>query len=76
MNPIDIDRVRYEDSITEYNDPLLLIELDEIKALIDEFLPLNLREDYLRLLDGLDIPSQRRKKVEEVIQEIWEMYNG
>lgn len=46
------------------------VELDNMVRLIDIHLPITLREDYLRLLDGVSIPRNRREKVENAITEL------
>lgn len=46
------------------------IELDEIKTKINLNLPMDMRIDYLRMLDGVYVPKQRRIEIENKILEI------
>ncbi len=44
----------------------------ELSTLIDAELPLDLRADYLRLLDGVKVPAARRRQLQRAVLEILE----
>ena len=46
------------------------VEINEIKNKIDENLPGELRQDYLRITQGVSIPQYRRERVLAAIREI------
>ena len=78
LRPISLDLINHDEqtSIHIEDDPLFHLELKEIKDLINSHLNIHLREDYLKMLDGLYIPYMRRKKVEEAILNIMEENYG
>lgn len=43
---------------------------NELRALLDKELPVELRRDYLQMLDGKVIPKARRERVREAVLEI------
>lgn len=74
MEPIDIDHVNGD---TEHNmymeaDFLLDVELSEILCIINQRLDVSLREDYLKMLEGITIPKNKRDLIEYNICEILE----
>jgi hypothetical protein len=69
MRPIDVDSVP-EHNMTASNDVLEEVELNELLALIDTQLPLELRSDYLKLRAGVSVPKDRKQRVREAITEI------
>lgn len=73
MEPKDIGF--YEDNEREAamsyeQDHLDKIQYEETVALINAKLPLELRADYLRMLDGTYVSQARKKNVEQAILEI------
>lgn len=75
MDTIDIDSIRdvdHESHMSVYLDLLDHLETKEIRKLIDDNLSINMREDYLRLVDGAYVPQHRKKRLEEAIKEIME----
>lgn len=46
------------------------VELNDIKNRIDENLPGELRQDYLRITQGVSIPAYRKERVLSAIREI------
>jgi DNA-directed RNA polymerase specialized sigma24 family protein len=76
MEPIDIDNVRLDNEEHMSYSYYISDELDikAFKSLIDECLPLELREDYLRIHDGVLIPKQKRERVEREIMSILEQH--
>jgi DNA-directed RNA polymerase specialized sigma24 family protein len=72
MRPVALDRVADEkerrtrtDSTAEGD-----VQAAELKRLIDEKLPVELRADYLKMLGGVSIPPPRRKVVEAAVKDI------
>ena len=59
-----------EDDILDSDNTESEVECKELWNRIDTELPANLREDYLRLLDGVSIPSKRKKKLLEALASI------
>lgn len=74
MEPIDIDNVNGD---TERNmhvnaDFLIDVELSELLSLINQNLDIHLREDYLKMLEGITIPKHKREIIETRIFDILE----
>lgn len=46
------------------------VELDELLRKIDLQLPLEFRQDYLKMREGLSVPKSRRREIESIIQSI------
>lgn len=46
------------------------IELNEIKNIIDQYLPFDLRKDYLKLANGLPVKPKRKEEIINTIKEI------
>jgi len=74
MEPIDIDRVNGDNESNMYTvcNPLNRMELNEILRIIDEHLDIQLRADYLRMLEGLYVQKSKREIIESQILEILE----
>jgi DNA-directed RNA polymerase specialized sigma24 family protein len=49
-------------------------EFDELKLYINENLPMDVRTDYLRMIEGLSLPKSRRDKVRDAILEVYKDY--
>lgn len=58
------EKTSYPDDITSN------LEIDEIRTKINLHLPIDMRIDYLRMLDGVYVPKQRRTEIENKILEI------
>jgi hypothetical protein len=74
MEPIDIDNVNCntEPNAYEYQNLHAQLELDEIFIIINKHLDIQLRADYLRMLEGLHVPKPKREAIENKIIEILE----
>ena len=74
MEPIDIDNVNCDAERNMYvnADFLIDIELSELLVLINQGLDVSLREDYLKMLEGITIPKHKRQIIEAHIFEILE----
>lgn len=73
INTVDIDAITNidkESSMFEYMDPTIIMENDEVFSLIDKFLPISMRTDYLRIMDGDKVSKNRRMRVYAKIKEI------
>lgn len=72
MRPLDLGNIcderekRTRTAPTAHQDA----ETAELKRLIDEQLPVDLRSDYLRMLAGVSIPKSRRDEIERVLRSI------
>ncbi len=74
MEPLSIDSVQDERELNMWTkiDFLNEIQVQDIFTLIDRFLPVHLRADFLRMKQGVLIPKPRRAKVEALIITILE----
>lgn len=68
---LDCECIDYvEDDVLDTTNAESEVECKELWNRIDTELPASLREDYLRLLDGVSIPSKRKKKLLEALASI------
>jgi len=77
-DPIDLGSVKDEEeqNMKMYADSTGDIEFQEIETLVNQYLPVELRPDYLRFRDGCNISKTRRNKIEEYLEDIlMEHYN-
>ena len=74
MEPIDIDNVNGDSERNMYVDAdfLLDVELSEILSIINQRLDVSLRQDYLKMLEGISISKNKRQLIEANICEILE----
>lgn len=56
----------------EEKDGGLQLDLSEIKSIIDKFLPVEYRSDYLKYLNGVHIPKKRKVVLIQVIKDLLE----
>ena len=77
MEPIDIDNINadYEKNMYIHSDLLSNMEFREIINAINENLDISLREDYLRMLEGVSIPRQKKSLIEDTIIGILDEYH-
>lgn len=68
MEPDDIENFSYELFLRK--DPHEQVYYNEMMERINLKLPVELRSDFLRMRDGLRIPTQRQNRVREAIAEI------
>lgn len=70
LGAVDIDSVNWdmEKSLTSTDDVYENVELRDIEATIDRYLPISLRKDYLRMKAGIKIHRGRAKKIRDFIQ--------
>lgn len=76
MKPIDIDNVSTDDepNIAFQPDFVQDVEIAELMTIIDKELPIALRADYLRMLDGITIAKTKRELIESIIIKILESH--
>lgn len=68
---LDCDNIDFlKEDISEQSSSIEELESQELYDKIDAELPSELREDYLRLLDGVSIPTKRKRKLLEALAEI------
>lgn len=72
MRPLDMSNVSDEHEINMRNESV--VEDDtmalELRNLLDREIPVELRRDYLQMLDGKSLPKAKRERVREVVLEI------
>lgn len=68
IRPLDISSVSDDDLTNEefFNS----INLSSILKKIDKQLPMELRSDFLKMLDGVPVPKQKKEKVREFLEQI------
>ena len=76
LNPIDIHSNIKEERKISYKSSLLdTLEIIDLVDKINKELPVEFREDYLRLKEGLSVPKARRERIEQLITEIVENHD-
>ena len=77
LTAVDIDSVNWdtERSLTSKDDVCSAVELRDIEATIDKYLPISLRKDYLKMKAGIKINRGRVKKIREFIEALLEELN-
>ena len=72
MEPIDISSVRdeHENNMRLVDDFIHTVEDQELLDMIDEYLDVGLRADYLRILNGVYVPKPRREQIYNEINRI------
>lgn len=76
VEPLDIDNIcsDEESGVTTNNDFIEDVEIAELKSIVDQELPVNLRSDYIRMLHDIQIPKTRRNLIEFSIIQILEKH--
>ena len=74
MKPIEIssvqDSIGHENNVKYCPDFGFDFDVGEIKKVLNDYLPIEYRHDYLKLLGGIHIPKTKRLKLIEVIRNI------
>ena len=72
MEPIDINSVRdeHENNMRLDDDFIHTVEDQELLDIIDTYLDVGLRADYLRILNGVYVPKPRREQIYNEINRI------
>lgn len=76
LEPIDIDHVNCDHEPNSYYecDPLENMQINELFIIINKHLEIELRIDYLKMLEGITVPKARRDIIEQRILDILEEY--
>jgi len=76
MDPIDIYSVDNENEKSMSMPDNLFYDLTrcEIQSLIEKNMPLDLKIDYEKMLDGKNLPIIKKQKIEEIILDILDKY--
>ena len=74
VQPLDISNIRDENerNMKRFVDVHENTVNAELFSIIDKNLPINMRSDFRKIVEGVHIPKPRRIKIEEIIQEIVE----
>jgi len=72
MEPLDISSIRDEKESGMSTDDNFIadIETKEIVSVIDKYLDVSMRSDYLRMLHEVYVPKHRREQIIETITNI------
>ncbi len=72
MEPLDIDNIRDEHERNMRGDDNIVEELAkrELMGIVDTYLDMSLRSDYLRILHGVYVPKPRREHIYQAIMQI------
>tara|TARA_R110000751_G_scaffold56608_3_gene120629 strand:- start:424 stop:1056 length:633 start_codon:yes stop_codon:yes gene_type:complete len=79
VQPLDITNIRDENekNMKKFTDVHEQTVKSELFSIIDRNLPVNLRSDFRKIMEGVHIPKPRRLKIEEYIRNIIEEnYDG
>ena len=74
IEPLHISKVKhdYESNMQYYDDPTITLDIQAALKHIDEALPIDMREDYLKMKDDIYISKTRREEIETKIKEVLE----
>lgn len=78
MEPLDIDNIRDEHERNMRGEENIVDELaqKELIGIVDTYLDMGLRSDYLRILHGVYVPKPRREQIYEAIMQILREHKG
>lgn len=68
IRPLDIDSVSEEDLSNE--EFLSHINLSSILKKINDTLPVDLRSDFLKMMDGISVPKPKKERVRQFLKDI------
>ena len=69
MRPIDISSIHEDDNPFD-KEMIDSVNFGEIRKIIDRKLDMDLRADFLRMLEGMYVPKDRKIKIREAIREM------
>ena len=74
MEPLNIELIRdeHEDNMKQMDSFIDRVDTAELFNLIDEYLDISFRADYLRILHGVYVPKPRREQIYKEIYTIFE----
>lgn len=78
MEPLNIDNIRDEHERNMRGEENIVDELaqKELMNIVDTYLDMGLRSDYLRILHGVYVPKPRREQIYEAIMQILREHKG
>ena len=78
MEPLNIEMIRdeHEDNMKQMDSFIDRVDTAELFNLIDEYLDISFRADYLRILHGVYVPKPRREQIYKEIYTIFEEHRG
>ena len=78
MCPLDISLVNAEDenALVDSDNVIDNVEREEILRKIDQYLPVVLRRDYLKMRDGVKVNRGRAKKITTFLLTLLSEFNG
>ena len=69
-------QLEYEDSILDHSEKFSTsyakIDLEDMAKLVDQHIPANIRMDYLKMINDIYVPKQRREEIVQIIKELLE----
>ena len=76
MEPLNIELIRdeHEDNMKQMDSFIDHVDTAEIFNLIDEYLDISFRADYLRIMHGVYVPKPRREQIYQEICKIFERH--
>jgi len=76
MESCSVDSIRSQTEVATSSKPLEKMERDELVQLVDRHLPVGLRSDYRRMVEGVHLPKRRRVRVDDAIRQILREHYG
>lgn len=78
MEPLNIESIRdeHENNMKQMDSFIDHVDTAELFNLIDEFLDISFRADYLRILHGVYVPKPRREQIYQEIYILFERHKG
>lgn len=76
LEPQDIHGIKHDPSMTIHHDYLDKMAVDELQEIINREIPVSMREDYLRIIEGLYVHKSKRAKIEELLKSIIEKWQN
>jgi len=70
MEPCSVESIRSQAEAATTNSALEKMERDELVQLIDRHLPVGLRSDYRRMVEGVRLSKRRRQRIMDAIKQI------
>ena len=77
MEPLNIENIRdaHEANMSDSEDFVNRSDTAELFLLIDQYLPISFRADYLRMMHDVYVPKPRREQIHQEIANIFKEYN-
>ena len=77
MEPLNIESIRdeHEINLSDADDFVEAVDTAELFLLIDQYLPISFRADYLRMMHDVYVPKPRRQQIHKEIISIFQQYH-